>query len=80
MALRKLAWTALKEKHHIPQLGRAMSSKVASLPGLICRWNLFFLAGKVNFQPFYRSLDFLLHFFIKKKVEYSMVSGACRKS
>jgi len=49
VVLRKLAWTALKEKRYILQLDNVISSKVAPLPGLIYCRNLFFLAGKDNF-------------------------------
>ena len=35
MALRKLAYEALKEKHHIPKSVHVIRSKVALMPGFI---------------------------------------------
>ena len=49
MALRKLAWTALKEKRHILQLGNAISSKVAPLPGFDLLLELVFLSRERQF-------------------------------
>ena len=80
MALRKLSYEALKEKHHIPKTEHAIRSKVALMPGFIQLMALVFLSRGRQFLSkipmsvaisgaFFCSLDFLLHFFIKKKVE-----------
>ncbi len=44
MALRKLAYEALKEKHHIPKSEHAIWSKVALMPGFIQLMELVFLS------------------------------------
>jgi hypothetical protein len=49
MALRKLAWMALKEKHNILQLGIAIGPKVAPLLGLIVSLELVFLSQERQF-------------------------------
>jgi len=80
MTLRKLAYEALKEKHHIPKSKYAIRSKVAMMPVFIQVMELVFLSRVREFLSkipmsvaisgaFFCSLDFLLHFFIKKKVE-----------
>ena len=85
MALRKLAYEALKEKHHIPKSEHAIRSKVALMPGFIQLMELVFLSRGRQFLSkipmsvaisgaFFCSLDFLLHFFIKKKVEEEISS------
>src|SRR5690606_22819430 len=76
MTLRKLAYEALKEKHHIPKSEYAIRSKVALMPVFIQGMKLVFLSRGREFlviflQPCLPAgrLDVLLHFFIKKKVE-----------
>jgi hypothetical protein len=49
MAFRKLAWTALKEKHHILQPGLAIGPKVALLLGFIVSLELVFLSRERQF-------------------------------
>ena len=44
MALRKLTYEALKEKHHIPKSEHAIRSKVALMPGFIQLMELVFLS------------------------------------
>jgi len=76
MTFRKLVYGALKEKHHIPKSKYAIRSKVALVPVFIQVMELVFLSRVREFlviflQPCLPTgrLDFLLHFFIKKKVE-----------
>ena len=49
MALIKLTYEALKEKHHIPKFGIAIRSKVAMMLVFIKLMELVFLAEEVNF-------------------------------
>ena len=90
MALRKLAYEALKEKHHILKSGYVIRSKVALMPVFIQLMELVFLSRGRQFLSkipmsvaisgaFFCSLDFLLHFFIKKKVE-KKITRAIHKS
>ena len=44
MALRKLAYEALKEKHHVPKSALAIRSKVALMAGCIRLMELVFLS------------------------------------
>ena len=90
MALRKLAYEALKEKHHIPKSEHAIWSKVALMPVFIQLMELVFLSRERHFLSkipmsvaisgaFFCSLDFLLHFFIKKKVEEEISRAVTKK-
>ena len=90
MALRKLYYEALKEKHHIPKSEHAIRSKVALVLIFILQIELVFLSRGRQFLSkipmsvaisgaFFCSLDFLLHFFIKKKVEEEISRPVSKK-
>jgi hypothetical protein len=88
--LRKLAFASLKEKHYIPKFGHAIRSKVTLLPVFILLMKLVFISRGRQFLSkipmsvaisgaFFCSLDFLLHCFIKKKVEEEITSAVPKK-